>query len=142
MSVVGRGSRDADLPRHGHSHLLLRGRPPFQARAAARLAGLSAAGDQVAVSELSRLECRVKPIRLGDAAVLAIYDGFFGRPDVTLVPITAAVFDRATMIRAARNFSLADSLHLATAVAGGCDRFLTNDHRLAGFPDIAVEVLP
>jgi predicted nucleic acid-binding protein len=118
------------------------GTPPFQARAAARLAALAAAGDGVAASDLSRLECRVKPIRLGDAAALAVYDGFFARPDVTLVPITAAVFDRATTIRATRNYGLADSLHLAAAIAGGCHRVLTNDHRLGGFPDIPVEVLP
>jgi predicted nucleic acid-binding protein len=84
----------------------------------------------------------VKPIRLGDAAALAVYDGFFARPDVTLVPINAAVFERTTTIRAMHNYSLADSPHLAAAIAGGCDQFLTNDHRLAGFPGIAVEVLP
>lgn len=118
------------------------GTPAIQARAVARLTALAAAGDQVAISDLSRLECRVKPIRLGDAAALAVYDGFFARPDVTLVPIAAAVFDRATTIRATRNYGLADSLHLAGAIEGGCDRFLTNDHRLAGFTDIAVDVLP
>jgi predicted nucleic acid-binding protein len=73
---------------------------------------------------------------------LAVYDGFFARPDVTLIPIDAAVFDRATTIRARHNHSLPDSLHLAAAIAGGCDRFLTNDHRLVGFSDVAVEVLP
>src|SRR5215208_4063691 len=97
------------------------GAPPFQARAASRLTALAAAGDRVAVSDLTRLECRVKPIRLGDAAALAIYDGFFARPDVTLLPIAAAVFDRATTIRATRNYGLADALHLATAIEGGCD---------------------
>ncbi|HJT34291.1 MAG TPA: hypothetical protein VJ783_19765 [Pirellulales bacterium] len=40
------------------------------------------------------------------------------------------------------NFKLGDSLHLATAVEGGCDRFLTNDNRLSHFTDIVVEVLP
>lgn len=107
-----------------------------------RLTAVAVAGNQIAVSDLSRLECRVKPIRMGDAAVLAVYDGFFARPDVTKVPINTAVFDRATTIRAIHRYSLPDSLHLAAAIAGGCGRFLTNDHRLAGFPDIPVEVLP
>ena len=37
----------------------------FQARARARLATMRAAGDQPAISDLTWLECRVKPIRLG-----------------------------------------------------------------------------
>lgn len=41
-----------------------------------------------------------------------------------------------------RCYSLADSLHLAAAVEAGCDRFLTNDQRLAAFPDMTVELLP
>jgi uncharacterized protein len=115
---------------------------PFHVRAVARMSALRTAGDLVAVSDLTRLECRMKPIRLGNAAALALFDGFFAQPDVRLVPITTAVFDRATVIRATYNFKLADSLHLAAAVLGGCDRFLTNDTRLSAFTDIPVEVLP
>jgi predicted nucleic acid-binding protein len=113
----------------------------FHVRALARLKALEASGDQIAVSDLTRLECRVMPVRLGDAAKLAVFDGFFARPDVRLVPLPTAVYDRATLIRATYHYRLADSLHLAAAVASGCDRFLTNDTRLGGFPDITVEVL-
>jgi predicted nucleic acid-binding protein len=118
------------------------GKANFRARATARIAHLLAAGDQIAVSDLCRLECRVKPLRFGDSAALAQYDAFFARPDVRLVPITTATFDRATLIRAAQNYKLADALHLAAAVEARCDRFLTNDTRLSAFPDIPVEVLP
>jgi hypothetical protein len=64
----------------------------FQARARARLAVLEKAGDQIAVSDLSRLECRIKPIRTGDAASLAQFDAFFARPDVQRVPLSTAVY--------------------------------------------------
>jgi predicted nucleic acid-binding protein len=114
----------------------------FNVRASNRLAALAAAGDLIAVSHLVRLECRVKPIMNGDATRLALYDAFFARPDVQIVPITPSVFDRATMIRATHKFQLGDSLHLAAAVEAGCDRFLTNDNRLSAFTDITVEVLP
>jgi predicted nucleic acid-binding protein len=114
----------------------------FQARASNRLTALAAAGDQIAVSHLVRLECRVKPIMNGDASRLARYDAFFARPDVQILPITPAVFDRATLIRATYKFKLGDSLHLAAAAASSCDRFLTNDTRLSAFTDIPVEVLP
>lgn len=115
---------------------------PFNVRAANRLMALAAAGDQIAVSDLVRLECRIKPTRTGDKAKLAVFDAFFARPDIRIVPITTAVFDRATSIRAIHNFKLGDSLHLAAAAESGCDRFLTNDTRLSAFTDIPVEVLP
>src|SRR5260370_37491257 len=85
----------------------------FQVRAQTRIATLQAAGDRIACSDLSRLECRVKPIRNGDAASLAQFDSFFRRPEVGIVPLTPAVYDRATLLRATYNFKLADALHLA-----------------------------
>lgn len=114
----------------------------FQARAAQRLAISVAAGDQIGVSDLTRLECRVKPIAVGDKVKLAGFDAFFARPDVHRVPVTTAVFDRATFLRASHSFKLGDSLHLAAAIEAGCDRFLTNDTRLSKCSDIMVEVLP
>jgi predicted nucleic acid-binding protein len=115
---------------------------PFNVRATNRLATLAAAGDRVAISDVVRLEYRVKPLKMGDVTKLTLFDAFCARPDVQVVPITTAVFDRATAIRVAHNFRLGDSLHLAAAVEGGCGRFLTNDTRLSGFTDIPVEVLP
>ena len=115
---------------------------PWNVRAAARIAEMRLAGDTTALSDLTRLECRVQPLRLAATKTLADMDAFFRRSDVHFAPITTAVFDRATAIRAAFNFKLGDSLHLAAAVEGSCDRFLTNDNRLSRFTDIAVEVLP
>jgi predicted nucleic acid-binding protein len=115
---------------------------PFNVRAMNRLAVLATAGDQIAVSDLVRLECRVKHVQTSNQAKLAVFDAFFAHPDVRVVPITTAVFDRATMIRAMHQYKLGDSLHLAAAVEASCNRFLTNDARLSAFPDITVEVLP
>ena len=115
---------------------------PFNVRATARMAALRAAGDVAAFSDLTRPECRLKPIRLGATKALADFDAFFARPDVNLAPITTAVFDRATLIRAAHGFKLGDSLHLAAAAESRCDRFLTNDARLSAFTAVPIEVLP
>jgi hypothetical protein len=81
---------------------------PFNVRAVARMAALSAAGDTAAFRDLTRLECRVRPIKLGATTTLADFDAFFARPDLRLVPVTTAVFDRATRIRATHNFKLSD----------------------------------
>jgi predicted nucleic acid-binding protein len=120
----------------------IEGNPLFRARADARLATLRAAGDQPAISDLTRLECRIGPIRSGDTALLAAFDAFFAAPDVMQVALSSNVYDRATLIRAIYNYKLADALHLAAAIEGGCGSFLTNDVRLSTFPDIPVEVLP
>jgi hypothetical protein len=45
-------------------------------RATNRLADLHAGGDQIAVSDLVRLECRVRPIKIHDHAKLAAFDFF------------------------------------------------------------------
>ena len=121
---------------------VVEGLPAFQARAKAHLASLRSAGDELAFSDLTRLECRVKPIRLGNATLLAEFDTFFASADLIKAPIPAAVFERATLLRAAYNFKLGDSLHLATAIVAGCDCFLTNDTRLGRCTDIPVDVLP
>jgi uncharacterized protein len=114
---------------------------PFHARAHARLSALRTAGDRIAVSDLSWMEGLVKPFQLGDATAVAEWERFFLQPDVQFVPINRLVFERAARIRGAHNFKTPDALHLAAAVEGGCDLFLTADARLARFPDIPVEIL-
>jgi predicted nucleic acid-binding protein len=118
------------------------GSPAFQARALTRMMGLRGGGDIAAVSDLTWLECHIKPIRLNDAIALANYQSFLTAANVVRVGLPTAVFERATLIRAHYNYRLADALHLAAAVEAGCDAFLTNDLRLRAFTDISVEVLP
>jgi predicted nucleic acid-binding protein len=114
----------------------------FHLRASSHLGALRAAGHTFAVSDLVRLECRVRPIRMGDTVLLAEFDAFFAATDVQVLPLTAAVCDRATLLRAAHNFKTPDALQLAAAIVHGCDRFLSNDARLSACTDIPVDVLP
>ncbi len=87
------------------------------------------------VSELTRLECRVVPVRTRDAELLAEYDAFFALPALLHVPLSRTVFDRATHLRADRGLKTPDALHLAAAIEAGCDEFWTNDLRLRGATD-------
>ncbi len=100
------------------------------------------AGDRVAISDLTRLECRVGVLKRKDTVALAAFERFFARPDVQLVPLTATVFDRAAQMRADLGIKTPDALHLSAAIDAGCGRFLTNDTRLSRCTDIVVEVLP
>lgn len=82
-------------------------------------------------SDLTRLECRVLPLRRQDQALLARYDAFFALRDCERVPLDAAVFDLATELRAQHGLKTPDALHLAAAIHGGCDELWTRDLRLA-----------
>lgn len=118
------------------------GMPIDQQRTRNHIAALEAAGHRFVVSDLIWTECLVHPYRLNNGALLLDYQRFFLGPNLTTVSSTAAIQQRAALIRGIHNHGLADSLHLAAAVEYRLDRFLTNDQGLAGFPDITVEILP
>jgi predicted nucleic acid-binding protein len=92
-------------------------------------------------SDLTRMECRVKPLQEGNTALLHDYDDYFAGVVEELVVLSRTVIDRATDIRARYGFRTPDAIHLAAAVVSGCDVFLTNDYRLNRFPDIAMDVI-
>ncbi len=102
-------------------------------------AHINAPGATLAVSDLTRLECRVHPLMHNDPPRLAQFDAFFAT--VQVVDLSSAVFDLATTIRATYRFETADSIHIAAAVEARCDVFLTNDKDLKRFTGIAVEVI-
>lgn len=104
-------------------------------------ARLSAAGVVRVASDLTRLECRVKPVREGKVDLLKDYDDFFAHTVAEIVALSREVMDRATEIRARYGFKTPDAVHLAAAVATSCEVFLTNDHRLDRFLDISIEVV-
>ena len=113
----------------------------FGPRAASRLQEIGPAGDRPAFSLLTCLECVVKPLREGDRDLVDGYDELFTSSYLIRLPVTEAVFERATSIAPASVIAWPMRLHLATAAIHGCGLFLTNDRRLEGFPDVPVEIL-
>jgi uncharacterized protein len=104
-------------------------------------ARLSAAEVVQVASDLTRMECRVKPLQDGNSELLKDYDDYFEGAVAEIVALSREGMDRATAIRAQYRFRTPDAIHLAAAVIADCNGFLTNDHRLDRFPDIAVEVV-
>jgi len=98
-------------------------------------------GVETVISDLTRLECRGKPIGDQDEALLADFDRYFQEDVIETVQLSPAAVNRATEIRAAHRFGTPHARHLGAALASWCDAFLTNDHRLNGFPDIELEVV-
>src|SRR5689334_2044404 len=101
---------------------------------------LSAPDTYQVCSDLSRLECRVKPMRKGDTDLLTDYDDYFEMNASEVLSLTREVLDRATALRAQYGFQTPDAIHLAAAIVGHCDSFLTNDRRLKKCTDIQVEI--
>jgi predicted nucleic acid-binding protein len=77
-----------------------------------------------------------KPLRDGAAGEVRILAAFLARLD--LRPVDLATAELATSLSARYNLKAADATHLATAVAAGADRFITNNQR--DFPKTITEV--
>lgn len=109
---------------------LVQGEPALGQRVNAALNPASGPAPEVFYSDLTRLECRVRPLAASDTALLARYDRFFSTPGYVRVALDSAVFDQATELRAHHRLKTPDALHLAAAIAWGCEEFWTNDDRL------------
>jgi uncharacterized protein len=87
--------------------------------AAAVDARLSVPGVVLVVSDLTRLECRVKPLREGNLALLKDFDDYFEEVVSQVVVLSREVMDRATEIRAGYGFRTPDAIQLAAATLRG-----------------------
>ena len=86
---------------------------------------------RIAVPEINRLECRVRPLREGRRDLAAAYDRFFASSGLTVVPLSRGVVDLATAIRARSGLRTPDALQAACCLSlGQPASFITND---AGF---------
>jgi predicted nucleic acid-binding protein len=77
-----------------------------------------------------------KPLRDGAVAEVRVLAGLLARLD--LRPVDRATAELATALAVQYGLRAADATHLATAVAVGADRFLTNSQR--DFPSTITEV--
>ena len=93
------------------------------------------------VSDLTRMECRIRPLRDGNMDLLKDFDDYFNEVVSEIISLSREVVDYATEIRAQYEFKTPDSIHLAAACVAKCNIFFTNDHRLDRFDKISVEVI-
>lgn len=83
----------------------------------------------------------MKPRRDGDMGLIATYDRYFAEPSLRVLEIGSAVIERATELRVRYRFKTADSIHLASAIEGRADYFLTGDRDLARCTEMSVELI-
>lgn len=120
---------------------LVEGDAPTRAPLVARLTSSLGVPGSLVTSRLSRMECRSRPLRAGDAATLVQFDVFFAGVELVLIEVTAAVVERATELRAKYDLKTPDALHYATAVEAGAAVFLTGDRGLARCSEVLVEIM-
>jgi predicted nucleic acid-binding protein len=97
---------------------------------------------QLAVSRLSWLECRVRPLRDDDSELLARYESFFSARDLRIVEIDANVVDGATRIRAKFGLRTPDAIQAASCLSLADEHvFVSNDRKFARVPGLNASIL-
>lgn len=123
---------------------LIEGADPFAARLRKELAAAAKKYPDLgaAVSRLSWLECRVGPMRTNDSATLALFDGFFARPDLVWIDLTREVIELAAAIRVRTGLKTPDALQAASCLQLGDDHlFLTGDGAFRRVSGLNVKIL-
>nr|VFJ47986.1 MAG: Predicted nucleic acid-binding protein, contains PIN domain [Candidatus Kentron sp. FW]VFJ51716.1 MAG: Predicted nucleic acid-binding protein, contains PIN domain [Candidatus Kentron sp. FW] len=93
-------------------------------------------------SELSLLEIKAGPLRLGEESVVGEYQLYLNNfPGLYLVPIERAIIDRAARLRAHYRLKTPDALILATGLERGATLALTNDRAWKAIDGIEVVCL-
>jgi predicted nucleic acid-binding protein len=103
----------------GH-HLGRRVRRLFPVEATRRTGAVAGIGSVLLIPELLS-----KPLREGAEDEVGALTALLGRLD--LRPVDEATAELAAALGAAHRLRAADAVHLATAVAAGADRFITNN---------------
>lgn len=98
-----------------------------------------------AISHLSLLECRVKPLRDNDDETLKRYQQFFSAQNLVQIALTPILIEMATMLRARYRLATPDALQAASALSIASSEsetlFLTNDAVFKKIPALHVITL-
>ena len=93
-------------------------------------------------SELTMAECLRGAHRTPNDPALASYRQLFSEQKrIIFVPLNRDILEMSAEVGAATRTKLADSIHLATALAHGCTKFVTNDSGIARAPP-GLAILP
>lgn len=88
-------------------------------------------------SELSLLECRVKPMRENNEELLERYQQFFCAKDLLLIPLTPPIIEKAAQLQAFLNLRTPDALQAASALSVDDEAlFVTNNRGFNKVPEL------
>ncbi|HMN84686.1 MAG TPA: PIN domain-containing protein [Bauldia sp.] len=104
------------------------------------LGGTPALRPPLVTSELTLAELLVKPLELERPDLVRVYESWvLENPRVEPMPVSRDILAEAARLRASeRSFKLPDAIHVATAEAGECSHFITDDTRLRSRPELTM----
>ena len=123
---------------------LIESREPFASKVRKELAAITTKFPDLAtaLSRLSWLECRVRPMKSNDSATLLAFDNFFARPDVRWLELTRDVVELAAVIRVKHGLRTPDALQAASCLQLGKNHlFLSGDAAFSRVNGLNVKVL-
>lgn len=95
-----------------------------------------------AVSSLSLLECRVKPLREKNKEILDAYHTFFTAYNLSIIQLDIPVIEHATQLRASYQLRTPDALQAACAFSIDDDViFITGDSGFKKIPKLSVTLI-
>ena len=97
---------------------------------------------QVVTSTLTLTEVLVHPLRSGRLELAHQYrEILLDQENLSIVPVSVAIAEVASELRATQNLQTPDAIQIATAIQEDAVFFLTNDVRLTAVPDVTILVL-
>ena len=97
---------------------------------------------RLAISDLSRLECLVKPLREQQVETVALYEKFFTHPQLHIQTLTSSVIQEALKLRVSHPLKTPDTLQAASAlVLDPLCTFLTADSDFERISQLNVRLL-
>lgn len=94
-----------------------------------------------AVSRLSFLECRVKPLKENNRDILLLFDNFFNAHNLLIVELDAHVVNIATHLKSQHLLRTPDALQVACALSLLANEeilFITGDIRIKNIPNLSI----
>jgi predicted nucleic acid-binding protein len=86
---------------------------------------------EAATSELTLAEALAKPFEAGRPDSAQVYEAMLAPSSwLTVLPVERAILIEAARLQAALTLRLPDAIHVATALAAGCNALLSNDRRI------------
>ena len=107
---------------------LLESHAVFEAQVRAAYDAIVRSGDQLCTSVFTAGELLVLPRRRGDQAAITAITEFLRGGEVEMIPFNWSAAEQYSILRADTRVKAADAIHLACAIDGRADVFVTNDH--------------
>jgi predicted nucleic acid-binding protein len=117
------------------------GNPAYQALTDQVFQKIQSGTPEAVTSSVTLAECLVHPYRHGDMPLVQKFRNVITAGIHTRYVGVDAVAEQSAELRARYNLALADAFQVASALAAGCDAFLTNDAALKRVSELTILVL-